>query len=157
MFWNNQRILALVFFLVAGNACAKLSLDGRWKIVDYRLPGIGISDFEAQENLGRVANIKSGILEIEISGKKFKCRVFGNLENTISADVCDEFSPDNKVSINVTDFKFTPRVYYLHTKRISESIPSVGNVIVDSKSKNMILIYDGAFYLLKRQNKKDGL
>jgi hypothetical protein len=155
MIANIFKWILLFFVFFIGNAQAKVNLDGNWKVIDFRIPGIGIGTEEAKINLGRIGVIKSDVLKIKLSDMQYECEFNKSLisfKNKIKAEDCDEFDYPSRNSIRAEEFNFTSYVYYCGAKSTNNHF-AFEHVIFDSKLENMILDLDGAIYLLHRQSK----
>lgn len=148
-------LFGMTFLLLITHTFAKdmspSNLEGKWKVIDYRIPGQGVADYIAKENIGRIAVIKSNVLKVKLSDMQFECKIRIPLKNTIPAENCDAFNPDEKAPIKIEDFHFTPKVYLFHTEKIRKNRFSFDDLIVDDNCKKMILLKDGTYYLLQRQ------
>jgi hypothetical protein len=141
--------LIIFLALTMGYAHAGLNFDGDWKVVNFKIPIPSVTEREARKNIGKIATIKSNILTVKLSGTQFECEILVH-PGKIPAEKCGEFNPYVKNSVRIKDFNFTDDVYYFHSQEVNGKNYNFRDVIFDAKRKKMVLVLDGAFYLLQR-------
>jgi hypothetical protein len=127
-----------------------IDLNGNWKFVSYLTPGInGIDDDVAKKQIGRIIEIRSNVLEVDLARYHRKCKIIDS-PKFIEKKGFAWFDPMDQGALGINDFNLSDHLYIFTTKAI-ESNYNFREFIVDSDKNKMVLPAEGGYFLFVRQ------
>ncbi len=146
-------VSALAFGFSYGDGNKSVSLDGRWKLVDTRISDL--TDYYqglAKKEIGEIALIRSGVIEVKLLDRIFKCEIIAPPNLTLK-EKSDIFNQQDQGSLKLKDFSFSKYLFVFKTKKI-ETNYALYNIVVDESKNKMILGSDGGYFLFVREKNK---